>query len=90
MLPSGSMELSPALIKILSFLAGLLGAFVAVTYLKGTELYIPALLASGALLGVPVPVKNDDKSQKELVASVKTLLTSLPPPAPSSGVRFEG
>lgn len=79
------MDLSPALLKILSFVAGMAGAFVTVMYLKGTEIYVPALLASGALLGVPVPVKNDDKSQKELVASVKSLLTSLPPPAPAAG-----
>lgn len=74
------MELSPAIIKILSFLAGMAGAFVSVTYLKGTDLYLPGLLASGAMFGVPIPVKGDDKQVRELAEQVKSLLTTLPPP----------
>ena len=74
------MEISPAVLKILTFSAGMAGAFVSVTYLKGTDLYAPAMLASGALLGMPVNAPGADAPVKALAAEVKKLADSIRPP----------
>lgn len=79
------MDLSPAALKILSFGAGIAGAFVTVTYFKGTEMYIPALLACGAMLGIPISVKGENRDVRELAAQVKSLLETIPPPSAPRG-----
>lgn len=77
------MELSPGLLKILSVLSAAAVGTVAVLFLKGTPLYEMAILAAGALFGLPVGAPGQDAPVKALAAKVEAVLQTLrPPPIP--------
>ena len=86
--------MSPTLLKILSVVAAAAVGFIAVTYLKGTDLYAPAIFAAGSLFGLPAAVPGADAQTKALTAKVEAVLATLRPPpvppAPYEGPRGEG